>query len=180
MNGCWVIVCGPSGAGKDSVIGWTQQALRRHPRVRFARRLVTRAPHPGSDHDPVTTAQMQVLRERGALAWHWQAHGHAYGVAASYAADVAAGRVVVVNGSREHALSLADCDDVRCVLVTAPAPVLQQRLLARRREDADAVARRTARNQQLVPPPADCIIANDGPLEQAGAALRDYLLRLAR
>lgn len=180
MNGYWVIVCGPSGAGKDSVIGWTQEALRRHPRVRFARRLVTRAPHPGSDHDPVSPAQMQVLRERGALAWHWQAHGHAYGIAATYAADVTAGRVVVINGSREHALSLADCEHVRCVLVTAPAPLLEQRLHARNREDADAVARRAARNRRLPPPPADCIIANDGELALAGAALRDYLLQLAR
>lgn len=180
MSGYWVIVCGPSGAGKDSVIGWTQAALARHPRVRFARRLVTRAPQPGSEHEPVSATELQALRERGELAWHWQAHGHGYGVRAAYAGDVAAGRVVVVNGSREHALSLADCDDVRCVLVTAPLPVLQDRLLARQREDTEAVARRLARNRQLAPPPADCIIANDGAIATAGEALRDYLLRLAR
>ncbi|MDB5749964.1 MAG: hypothetical protein JWP65_385, partial [Ramlibacter sp.] len=36
------------------------------------------------------------------------------------------------------------------------------------------------RNRLQAPPPADCVIANDGTLEAAGAALRDYLLRLAR
>lgn len=180
MSGCWVIVCGPSGAGKDSVIGWTQVALARHPRVRFARRLVTRASQTGSEHEPVSAAELGALRARGELAWHWQAHGHGYGVRAGYAAEVAAGRVVVINGSREHALSLADCEDVRCVLVTAPERVLRQRLLERGREDSHAVARRLTRNGALAPPPADCIIANEGAIATAGAALRDYLLRLAR
>lgn len=180
MSGCWVIVCGPSGAGKDSVLFWTQAALARHPRVRFARRLVTREAQAASDHAPVSAAEMQALRAGGALAWHWEAHGCAYGVPADYAKDVAEGRIVVVNGSRAHALSLADCDDVRCVLVTAPEPVLRQRLEARGREDATAVAERVERNRAQVPPVADCTIANDGALEIAGAALRDYLLGLAR
>ncbi|MDB5749987.1 MAG: putative ATP-binding protein phnN, partial [Ramlibacter sp.] len=131
MTGCWVIVCGPSGAGKDSVIGWAQAALARHPRVRFARRLVTREAHPASDHEPVSAGEMQALRARGALAWHWEAHGCAYGVPQACADAVADGKVVVVNGSRAHALSLADCDNVRCVLVTAPDPLLRQRLQAR-------------------------------------------------
>lgn len=180
MRGCWVIVCGPSGAGKDSVIAWARLALARHPRVRFAQRLVTRPPHPGSDHEAVTAERMQGLRARGELAWHWEAHGFSYGVPLAYRNDVDAGRVVVVNGSREHALSLADCDDVRCVLVTAPAPTLHQRLQARAREDGAAQAARKRRNTLLPPPPADLVIANDGPLDAAGEALRAYLVGLAR
>jgi phosphonate metabolism protein PhnN/1,5-bisphosphokinase (PRPP-forming) len=174
------MVCGPSGAGKDSVIGWTQHALVRHPRVRFARRVVTRPAHPASDHEPVSAGEMAALRAQGGLAWHWSAHGCDYGVPVRYAADVALGRVVVVNGSREHAMSLADCEDVRCVLVTAPEPVLRERLRARGREDAAAVAQRIARNGRLPPAAADCVIANTGGLDAAGALLRDYLLRLVR
>ena len=179
MHGCWVMLCGPSGAGKDSVLSWAQAALEHHSRVRFARRLVTRAAHPGSDHDEIGRAAFQALRQGGGLAWHWEAHGFDYGVRSSYAADVADGRVVVVNGSRAHLLGLAQREDVRRVLVTAPAALLQARLNARGREEAQAVALRLARNAALAPPAAEIEIRNDAGVEVAGAALRDYLLELA-
>ena len=180
MSGCWVMVCGPSGAGKDSVMAWARSALDGHPRVRFARRLVTRAAHPGSDHDEIGRAAFGALRESGGLAWHWEAHGFDYGVRGSYAADVASGHLVVVNASRAHLLALAEREDVRRVLVTAPAALLQARLTARGREAAQAVALRLARNAALAPPAAEIEIRNDAGVEIAGAAFRDYLLELAR
>lgn len=180
MKGCWVMVCGPSGAGKDSVLRWAAQELAAHGGIRFARRLVTRASGPGADDDAIGLPEIHALRGRGGLAWHWQAHGHHYGVPAQYAADVAAGRIVVVNGSREHARPLAGRANVRCVLVTAGNELLAERLLLRGREDGTGMALRMARNQELAAPPADRVIRNEGPLPQAGAALRDYLLELAR
>jgi len=179
MKGLWVLVCGPSGAGKDSVLAWTQRALREHPRICFARRLVTRPAAPGSDHDPVDALGMAELRRTGALAWAWQAHGYEYGVRKEYAQRVRSGELVVVNGSREHARSLARGPDLRCVLVTASPGVLRARLHARGREDLRAVSLRMARNTELPAPFADRVIVNDDALEHAGAALRDYLLELA-
>lgn len=180
MNGAWVIVCGPSGAGKDSVLDWARDALQAHPSICFARRLVTRPSVPGSEHEEVSPAALLALRAQGALAWYWEAHGLAYGVRADYARRVAAGTVVVVNGSRAHARALAGRGDVRCVLVTARAATLQERLLGRGREQAGAVAARLARNAELAPPTADHVIANEGALPIAGTSLRDYLLELAR
>jgi ribose 1,5-bisphosphokinase len=180
VKGCWVMVCGPSGAGKDSVLAWAEAALEQHPVVRFARRLVTRAAHPGSEHEEISRSAFQSLREGGGLAWHWQAHGFDYGVRKSYADDVAAGRVVVVNGSREHLLGLAQREDVRRMLVTAPPALLRARLDARGREGPEAVTQRLARNAALAPPGAEVVIRNDAALEVAGAALRDYLLEVSR
>ena len=74
MNGLWVFVCGASGAGKDSVMAWAAEYLQNSPRVVFARRMVTRAAHAGSDHDAITSEQFAQLQAAGALAWHWQAH----------------------------------------------------------------------------------------------------------
>ncbi|NML42618.1 phosphonate metabolism protein/1,5-bisphosphokinase (PRPP-forming) PhnN [Ramlibacter sp. G-1-2-2] len=177
--GMWVIVCGPSGAGKDSALRWAAGQLATHRRICFARRLVTRPPGAGADDDAIGLPELQALRARGALAWHWQAHGLHYGIASDYQRRVAAGEVVVVNGSREHARQLAGHNGVRCVLVTAPAPLVAERLRRRGREDEDGVALRVARNAELQPPAADRVIVNDGRLEQAGVALRDYLLELA-
>ncbi len=180
MSGCWVLVCGPSGAGKDSVIAWAREALAPYKHICFAPRLVTRPSLAGSEHEEISPGTMQGLRERGALAWEWQAHGHQYAIRAEYARRVEAGEVVVVNGSREHAGSLAGRRDVRCVLVTAPPAVVQQRLLARGREPAAAVSRRMARNGALPQLRADHVIHNDAGLEAAGSALRDYLLEMTR
>ncbi|MDE2607828.1 MAG: phosphonate metabolism protein/1,5-bisphosphokinase (PRPP-forming) PhnN [Burkholderiales bacterium] len=179
MRGCWILVCGPSGAGKDSVLAWAQRALHDHPRICFARRLVTRAPEPGCDHDEVNAAGMEALRRRGGLAWEWQAHGLEYGVRSEYAERVRAGELVVVNGSREHAREQAGRPDLRCVLVTAPPRVLCARLHSRGREDSKSISLRMARNAGLPAPFADRVIMNDGALDAAGVQLRDYLKELA-
>ena len=177
MNGAWVLVCGPSGAGKDSVLAWSAEALAAHTGICFARRLVTR---PGPHDDAVRPRDIAALRDNGQLAWHWRANGHCYGVRAEYQARVRDGEVVVVNGSREHARQVAGETGVRCVLVTAGAQLLLARLLARGREDRDAVVKRMERNGRFEKLAADRVIVNEGALAEAGARLRDYLLELAR
>lgn len=180
MRGCWVIVCGPSGAGKDSVIDWARAALGQHPDICFAQRLVTRATDEGTGHQEVSCERLAHLQRRGELAWHWSANGHDYGIPREYALRVAAGTLVVVNGSREHAHGLGARPDVRRVLVTAPTHVLRTRLQQRGREDAHAITGRLGRNAGLSTFFADRVIVNDAALQRAGESLRDYLLQLAR
>jgi phosphonate metabolism protein PhnN/1,5-bisphosphokinase (PRPP-forming) len=179
MSGRWVFVCGASGAGKDSVIGWAAQALAGAPAIVFARRLVTRAAHPASDHDEIGREAFARRREAGALAWHWEAHGVHYGIDARYAALVAGGRTVVVNGSREHAAPLRGRADVRIVLVCAPCDTVAARLRQRGRETEADVAGRLQRNAALAPLAADCVIDNAGELAAAGRQLAVYLEHLA-
>lgn len=180
MSGFWVFVCGPSGAGKDSVMRWAQGHLAEHADIVFARRMVTRPPQIGSDHDPVTAQQFAKLMGSGGLVWCWQAHGFHYGIAARYAADVAAGRVVVVNGSREHVICQDGAEQLRVVQVLADQTELQQRLERRGRDEPEAVLARLARNARFDELHADCNILNQGDLAQAGAQLQAYLLDLAQ
>jgi phosphonate metabolism protein PhnN/1,5-bisphosphokinase (PRPP-forming) len=175
-KGLWVIVCGPSGVGKDSVLRHAGQLLRNHPRIVFARRHVTRT---GTDDAALTREELAALLARNGAAWHWQAHGHDYVIGADYAHRVAQGDLVVVNGSREHAAGLRGRADVRTVLITAPAETVNQRLIARGRENAEALARRMERNAMLGGAHAHHVIVNDGALETAGAALADCLRELA-
>ena len=183
MSGKWVLVCGASGAGKDSVMAWAQNHLAEQPRVVFSRRMVTRPARPGSDHDEVSPSSFEQGVETGAFAWHWQAHGFGYGVRADYAADVTEGRVVVVNGSREHVNTLGHAmalgHNVRVVQVLADAIQLEQRLHQRGRDSTHAVAQRLARNSQFADLRADCTIVNNGALADAGLQLAQYLINLA-
>lgn len=175
MSGGWVFVCGPSGAGKDSVIAAAQQRVGQHPGLVFARRLVTRPMQPGSDHDPVTESAFQELVWNGGLCWHWQAHGFFYGIAQRYGSEVQSGRWVVVNGSRAHVSDLPPSPQVRVVQISATPEQLALRLNQRARDSTDAVAKRLARNTRFDHMGADCLIVNDTTLDVAGQQLAHYL-----
>ncbi|HET6828035.1 MAG TPA: phosphonate metabolism protein/1,5-bisphosphokinase (PRPP-forming) PhnN, partial [Ramlibacter sp.] len=112
-------------------------------------------------------------------AWHWEANGHLYAVAAHYRADVAAGRLVVVNGSREHVAAQPPEAYIHAVLVTASKDVLAARLRSRAREGAAQVAARLTRNAQLGPLAAALVLHNEGPLDAAGALLVAHLQAMA-
>ncbi|MCK9213748.1 MAG: hypothetical protein M0P52_04695, partial [Rhodoferax sp.] len=142
----------------------------------FARRLVTRASQPGSDHDEVSPEQFARLIDGDGLAWRWQAHGFHYGIEARYAGLVAAGRVVVVNGSREHVTTLPAAEQLRVVQIEVDPMQLAVRLARRSRDTPQQVAKRLARNALFPNLHADCTIVNQGELAQAGRQLVDYLV----
>lgn len=175
MTGHWVFVCGASGAGKDSVMASAQKHLAGKRTIVFSRRMVTRAAHAGSDHDEVSAEQFSQLAASGGLAWQWQAHGFGYGISTRYAADVAQGRVVVVNGSREHVMVQVLSPVMRVVLVVANPQEIASRLAQRGRDTAQAVAQRLERNTQFADLQADCIICNDATVAEAGLQLANYL-----
>jgi len=175
MTGAWIFICGPSGAGKDSVIAWARQDLANRPDVVFARRVVTRAMQVGSDHDPITETDFHAQVANGSLRWHWQAHGFFYGVSEHYANDVRAGRLVVVNGSRAHVNDMPVSPEMRVVQVTAAPDQLALRMNQRARDSASSVAARLARNALFDGMQTDCQIINDSSLATAGQQLADYL-----
>ena len=176
MSGLWVFVCGPSGAGKDSVLGWAAQELADQQDIVFARRVVTRAAHSASDHDEVSPEQFARLIDGDGLAWRWQAHGFHYGIEARYAEQVAAGRVVVVNGSRGHVDALEITAHTRVVQVVTDATQLASRLEKRGREAPHEVSQRLARNTRFANLRVDNTIVNQDTLAYAGRQLVDYLV----
>jgi len=173
-----VLVVGPSGAGKDSVIGWVQAHVDRTDGVRFAPRLVTRLAPGGSADIPVTEARFEALAAAGAFALEWRANGYRYGVPCVIERWLADGATVVVNGSRENlAEARRRFPALEAVHVTAPALVLARRLALRGREPRGEALRRLARNGAAFAqvPDAALTIFNTGSLEQAGEPLLRFL-----
>lgn len=142
-----VLVVGPSGAGKDTLIGEAKAALAADARFVFPRRVVTRpALSAVEDHDTLDEAAFEAAETRGAFALSWRAHGLAYGIPAAIADDLAAGRVVVVNVSRGVVgKASARFPGARTVVIDADPAIRARRLAARGRESEAEIAGRLAR-----------------------------------
>lgn len=142
-----VLVVGPSGAGKDTLINAAKVALAGDRRFVFPRRVVTRTAVAAlEDHDSVTPAEFALHAANGAYALQWEAHGLSYGLPASIGDDIAAGRVVVMNGSRAMVGTARDAfPGTAVILIEASPDVRAQRLAGRGRETTAEVAARLAR-----------------------------------
>ncbi|MCA3150524.1 MAG: phosphonate metabolism protein/1,5-bisphosphokinase (PRPP-forming) PhnN, partial [Rhodocyclaceae bacterium] len=175
MNGRLVLVVGPSGAGKDSVIDWASARLAAAEvaHVRFARRTINRPEDAGGErHVAVDDETFDRMREAGAFALWWRANGHAYGIGVEIVEWLAAGYTVVVSGSRAGLRdAAARFPGLEVVTITAPEALLRQRLLERGREspyEVDARLER-ARSVTVAPDLPGITIINDRTLEEAGA-----------
>jgi phosphonate metabolism protein PhnN/1,5-bisphosphokinase (PRPP-forming) len=167
-EGALVLVVGPSGAGKDTLIGAAKGALAEDHRFAFPRRVVTRqAMVELEDHDTIDTAEFGRQKLRGAYALDWEAHGLCYGVPAAIDAAMVAGRVVVVNTSRKVIeRAIEKYPNCHVLVVTAEPDVRARRLAGRGRESAADVEARLAREGAPVPDGVNAVmIDNSGALE---------------
>jgi ribose 1,5-bisphosphokinase len=169
-----VLVVGPSGAGKDTLLDAARRTLAGDPRFRFVRRVITRPAEAGGEaHEAVTAAEF-AARD---FALAWEAHGLRYGISADIVVDLDAGRVVVANVSRGVIAEAVERFSVRVIEITAPPQVLAARLATRGRESAADVAVRLARSV-AVPDwiPAETVM-NDATVD---AGVTRFLAALSR
>jgi len=171
--GCLILVVGPSGAGKDSLL----DAARRHFDARadllFPRRVITRpADAGGEDHIPITPSVFRNLAAENAFALHWQAHGLSYGLPITINPALKNGRHIVANVSRTV------LDDARArfshvvvLSIIADPTVLAERLCKRGRETGGDLEARLARAHLLRPAGDDVVeIDNSGALSESTSA----------
>jgi ribose 1,5-bisphosphokinase len=171
-----VLVVGPSGAGKDTLLEGARQALVDDARFRFVRRVITRPADAGGEVHESVTPQEFASRE---LALKWQAHGLSYGIAASVVDDIRRGLVVVANVSRTVVVDAALRFPTRVIEVTASAEVLAARLTFRARESAADIAARLSRSVTMPEHVAVETVMNDASVEEGVARFIAALNRAA-
>ena len=181
-QGAIVLVAGPSGAGKDTVLSYASTRLASDARFVFARRLITRvAASDAEDYEACSQDTFDAVSAAGGLALCWRAHGSSYGIRRSIVNEIGHGRIVIANVSRRiiaDGLRLAPRSLI--VHVMASPEVLARRLHGRGRETASDIAARLYREApQLDYGERLLTINNDGPIEQAGSSLLKALLALA-
>jgi ribose 1,5-bisphosphokinase len=153
-----VLVVGPSGAGKDTLLGLARAACADDPTIVFVRRVVTREASIAEDNEQISVDAFREACARGAFAIHWQAHGHSYGLPRSMEDDIRAGRTVVANVSRTVIPALRHAHaNVVVVWITAPADVLAARLAMRKRGSDGNITERLARKVEDAEPDATIV-----------------------
>ncbi|CAI8708066.1 Ribose 1,5-bisphosphate phosphokinase PhnN [Pseudomonas sp. IT-347P] len=147
MDGKLIYLMGPSGSGKDSLIGAAREPLRAL-NCQVMRRVITRsAESVGEDAIGVTSEEFERRERAGHFSLAWRANGLAYGIPVEMDQLLNAGVHVLVNGSRANLRKAMErYPTLLPVLLTVKDEVLRDRLLIRGRETLEQIDARLARN----------------------------------
>lgn len=152
-HGHLVVVVGPSGAGKDSLLNAANKQFNDHPRIQFVQRVITRPCDPASEvHDSVSEAQFKEQERAGAFSVWWQANGLYYGLPASVHTGLEHGQLLIANGSRAALPAIREAFKALTIVhVCASNSALAERLANRSRESTEQIEQRLQRNLNMQP-----------------------------
>ena len=165
-------IMGPSGAGKDTLIGYARDRVDPGTIV-FAHRYITRPSDAGGEnHVMLSEAEFAARHDAGLFALSWNSHGFRYGIGTEIELWLARRLTVVVSGSRAAWPQAKErYPGLLGIVVDVPMELRAQRLALRSREDEAAIRARLAREVTL--PPDDKLhwLDNSGTIEVAGEVL---------
>ncbi len=170
QKGRMILVVGPSGAGKDTLIRAASEALVDDPQFHFPKRSVTRSSDEAREaHDSLSDEAFRALESQGGFCLSWQAHGLSYGIPTEVQRVLERGETVVVNASRTVVTAASRrFPNLEVIHVTAGPDVIARRLASRpgtREEETDHRLARQVNWQDAKIEVRE--IVNDGPLAQS-------------
>jgi guanylate kinase len=179
-----VIISGPSGVGKDTII----EALRRRPRdpdYHYVVTCTTRSRRPGEtdgvSYQFLTPDEFDALRESGGLLEANEVHGHWYGTPRAQVREaLAAGHDVILKIDVQGAQQVKErVPNALLVFVVPPSlEALFQRLRARATETADQLElrQRNAAIELARQEDYDYVVTNeDGQVERTAARIDEII-----
>jgi len=187
--GLLMVLTGPSGAGKTTLVRQVQQWL---PELMFSVSFTTRPPRAGEvdgvDYRFVDHADFEARLGNGEFLEHARVHGNLYGThRPSVEQAVADGGLVLLDIDVQGAVQVkaSDADAVYLFVLPPSLEELEARLRGRATDPEDVIARRlvTARGELAQAPWFEYLLVNDevDPAARAlEAVLRAERLRRAR
>ncbi|ACM23052.1 MULTISPECIES: guanylate kinase [Thermotoga] len=167
MKGQLFVICGPSGAGKTSII---KEVLKRIDNVVFSVSCTTRPKRPhevdGEDYFFITEEEFLRRVEKGEFLEWARVHGHLYGTPRSFVeTHIAEGKDVILDIDVQGALSVKKNYPNAVFVYIAPPSYsdLKERILARGTErEADILVRlENAKWELMFMDEFDYIVIND-------------------
>lgn len=176
-QGKLVVIVGPSGSGKDTLINWLRPRLADNRKFLFATRTVTRTADAGlEDHNTLDETDFETAARAGKFAVTWRAHGLRYGIPIEVQDHVEVGGVAIANGSRRSLNELSAVFNTMLVInLKVNRDVLARRLENRGRENKHQISKRLARVETPIPKDINPVsLDNSGNIDVAG----DNLLKI--
>ncbi len=177
-----MLVVGPSGAGKDTLLNAARAHFQGDRRFVFPQRFITRDSQLGEPHAAISNPEFERLDRQGGFFLCWRAYGIGYSIGAEVLEMLGADQIVVLNVSR-RVISEArqKWPRTRVIQIIARPEVLRERLLARGRETADAIDERLERASALHLPQAEWLsdLDNSGDLESGVARFTALIFQAA-
>ena len=156
-----ILVVGPSGAGKDTLLGLAKAACADDRSIVFPRRVITREASVSEDNEEISLGTFQEALARNEYAMHWEAHGHCYALSRAIDGEIRAGHTVVANVSRTAVAVMRQAyASVLVVSITAPPNVLAERLAMRGRGSDGRIEHRLQRTVDEAAAAPDVTIVN--------------------
>jgi ribose 1,5-bisphosphokinase len=156
-----ILVVGPSGAGKDTLLGLAKAVCAEDRGIVFPRRVITRQASASEDNEEVSLGTFQEALTRSEYAMHWEAHGHCYALSRAIDDEIRAGHTVVANVSRTVVAAMRGAyASVLVVSITAPPNVLAERLAMRGRGSDGRIEHRLHRTVDEAAAAPDVTIVN--------------------
>lgn len=148
MKGCLFIVSAPSGAGKTTLV---RELLARDPALKLSVSFTTRPPRPGErdgvDYRFVSRECFAQMRGAGEFVESAEVHGNLYGTSRGWLeSETAAGRDIVLEIDWQGAKQVRQAfrEAVGIFILPPSIDELEHRLVGRRQDAADVIARRLA------------------------------------
>ncbi len=175
-------VIGASGAGKDTLLHALAQRVPAHllDSYFFVRRYITRNQEQfcaKSNDISISHAEFAKKSEEGFFALSWNRYNTYYGISKSINNDLAQGKRLFINGSRDYLPKAKEIyPEMQIVLVEASAEILRQRLHKRGREEGKDLENRLKSANLCIDYP--CIrLENSGSIEEfISSAIQKMLL----
>lgn len=154
-KGILVIISGPAGSGKGTVVAALREMM---PEIGFSVSATTRAPRPGEaegvNYYYVTREKFEQMMENGEILEHTEYAGNYYGTPVSEVEKcLGAGRDIILEIEVEGAAQIKSIrpDAVTVMLIPPDAATLEARLRGRGTETEEVILRRLARAREELP-----------------------------
>lgn len=170
-----VLIVGPSGVGKDTLLRHAKDLLKHNEDFNFVKRYITRPADSNEDNFYVKDEAFCTLEDNDYFISSWRAHSNCYGIAK----ECIDGKINIISISRAHVKDFEKAyDDVTTVHITIPRLVLLERLRLRGRETEAQIMQRIKRTYEDIEAKNIVEFDNNQPLEESACKFIKLLKKI--